>query len=176
MINSFSGKYCFLSSFYPTQIKYGGIYPTAEHAFQAAKTLSMNERFKIAQLATPGQAKRAGRKVTLRADWEDIKLQVMEEILLVKFFNRELAEKLISTGGQMLVEGNNWGDTFWGVCDGKGQNHLGKLLMGVRAICRKKFPKLAAKYPLPVVDCANLSLAGLDGSEDPIDIALQVCA
>lgn len=177
MIDSFSGKYAFLSNFYPAQIRYGGIYPTAEHAYQAIKTTSLKERFEIAQLATPYQAKRAGKKVTLRADWEDVKLQVMEEILVIKFFNEELAEQLIATGVQMLIEGNNWGDTFWGVCNGKGQNNLGRLLICIRAICRKKFPDIAAKYPLPIIDRTNPAYADLASNEDAMDIAIQVlCA
>jgi ribA/ribD-fused uncharacterized protein len=176
MIDSFTGEYAFLSNFYPAHVRYGGIYPTSEHAFQAMKTLSLKERLEIAKLPTPAQAKRAGKKLTLREDWEDIKLCVMEKILLVKFSDRELAEKLIATGGQMLVEGNNWGDRFWGVCNGEGDNNLGKLLMRVRATCRKKYPDLAAKYPLPEVDCTDLSWAGMDGTEDPEIIALHVCA
>lgn len=168
MITSFSGEYAFLSNFYPTQIRYGGIYPTAEHAYQAMKTLSLNERFKIAKLTTPGQVKRAGREVTLRPDWEDIKLRVMEEILYNKFHNRELAKKLIATGGQVLVEGNTWGDTYWGVCNGKGKNNLGKLLMAVRATYRKNYPDIAVKYPLPVID-------GVGSPETEEDMVLQVC-
>lgn len=149
MIDSFSGEYAFLSNFYPSQIRYGGIFPTAEHAYQGMKTLSMKERMEIAKLPTPGQAKRAGKKVTLRKDWELIKLQIMEGILLVKFSNKEMAEQLIATGDQILVEGNTWGDRYWGVCNGQGQNNLGKRLMRVRTVCRKKFPDIAAKYPLP---------------------------
>lgn len=134
MINSFSGRYAFLSNFYPEQIEYEGIlYPSSEHAFQAAKTLDKTERLRISKLETPGQAKRAGRKVTLRPDWEENKIYVMKDILLIKFSNPDLMKKLISTGKRKLVEDNNWGDTFWGVCNGKGENNLGKLLMVIRA-------------------------------------------
>lgn len=150
MILFFSGEYAFLSNFYPAQIRYGGIFfPTAEHAFQSMKTLSMKERLEIAKLPTPGQAKRAGKKVTLRKDWEKIKLRIMKEILLVKFSNIELAEQLIATGDQILIEGNTWGDRYWGVCNGQGQNNLGKLLMRVRTVCRVKYPDIAVNSPPP---------------------------
>jgi len=133
MIDSFSDRYSFLSNFYPCRIEYEGIiYPSAEHAFQAAKTLNIQQRKQIADATTPGIAKRMGRKVILRNDWEDVKLGVMTEILRKKFQNRELANKLLTTGSQELVEGNYWHDYFWGVCNGKGQNHLGKILMKIR--------------------------------------------
>ncbi len=134
MINSFNGEYAFLSNFYPALITYKNInYPTSEHAFQAAKTLDAEKRQMIAILDTPGKAKRAGRKLEIRPDWESVKLYVMLEILRIKFSNSDLACKLISTGQKFLAEGNNWNDTFWGVCSGKGKNQLGRLLMRVRA-------------------------------------------
>ena len=73
-----------------------------------------------------------GRSVSLRPDWEDIKDDVMLEGLYRKFTNDELAEWLLDTGDEELVEGNWWGDRYWGVCNGIGQNKLGKLLMKVR--------------------------------------------
>lgn len=133
MIDSFSGKYRFLSNFWPCEIEYEGIkYPSTEHAFQAAKTLDIEERKRIAQLDTPGKAKRAGKSVELRSDWESIKIGVMREILQLKFADKKLAQQLLDTGDEELVEGNTWGDKFWGVCDGEGQNYLGLLLMDVR--------------------------------------------
>ncbi len=134
MIKEFTGKYRFLSNFYPAPLIYEGIqYPTSEHAYQAAKTLYIESRFMIAELKTPGQAKRAGRKIIIRSDWENVKLQVMEDILFCKFNqNPRLMGLLIDTGTQELQEGNYWGDRFWGVCRGSGQNHLGNLLMKVR--------------------------------------------
>lgn len=134
MINSFEGEYAFLSNFYEHPISNGVItFPTNEHYFQAMKTLEDDERLAIAKAATPGQAKRMGRKVKLRADWESIKLDVMETAVRIKFTDPELAAKLIATGDEELVEGNWWNDTFWGVCNGVGENHLGKILMKVRA-------------------------------------------
>ena len=126
-------EYRFLSNFYPSPITYEGIrYPTVEHAFQAAKSLKASDKFCIAALSTPGKAKRAGRGLKLREDWEAVKLNVMKYLLILKFQDKVLKEKLLETKGKELVEGNYWLDYFWGVCAGKGQNHLGKLLMQVR--------------------------------------------
>lgn len=134
MINSFEGEYAFLSNFYEHPISNGVItFPTNEHYFQAMKTLEDDERLAIARAETPGKAKRMGRSVKLRPDWESIKLDVMETAVRIKFTDPELAAKLIATGNEELVEGNWWNDTFWGVCNGVGENHLGKILMKVRA-------------------------------------------
>ena len=88
--------------------------------------------------ASPVIAKRIGRKVNLRADWEDVKCDIMKELLKKKFENAELAEKLLATGDMELVEGNNHGDRFWGMVNGVGKNMLGKLLMEVRDDLRNK--------------------------------------
>lgn len=132
-INSFKDEYGFLSSFYPCMIQYEGQwYPSVEHAYQAAKTLVESEQRKIANAATPGQAKRLGQKVTLRDDWEEIKIDIMRHLVHVKFADQDLAKQLDATGDAQLVEGNYWGDTFWGVCRGVGKNVLGCILMEVR--------------------------------------------
>ena len=134
MINSFEKEYSFLSNFYDSPIVEDGItYPTNEHYFQAMKTLDLKKRKEIAACDTPGKAKQMGRKVFLRPDWEDVKIDVMETGLRKKFSNPDLAKKLVATGNEELVEGNWWNDTFWGVCEGVGENHLGKLLMKIRA-------------------------------------------
>lgn len=133
LINSFRNEYFFLSNFFPVIIWNAGIrYPSAEHAYQAAKTLDMDMRRKIAAMPKPGQAKRAGRNVDLRPDWDTVKLDVMRRILELKFSVPSLKAKLIATGDAHIVEGNTWGDRFWGVCNGAGANHLGKLLMALR--------------------------------------------
>lgn len=132
-IQRFSGVYRFLSNFYPCEVKYRKrVYPSAEHAFQAMKTLDPDMRRRIAALATAQDAKKAGRDLTLRSDWEDIKLEEMASILRVKFADPVLRNHLLETAPAELIEGNWWGDTFWGVCDGRGENHLGKLLMELR--------------------------------------------
>ena len=133
MINCFDGEYAFLSNYYNSPITHDGItYPTNEHFFQAMKTLKIDERLAIAAAETPGQAKRMGRSVTLRSDWEKIKSYYMELGLRLKFQNPDLAAKLIATGDEELIEGNDWGDRIWGVCNGEGENRLGKLLMTIR--------------------------------------------
>lgn len=135
-IRSFSGAHRFLSNFYPSPwVELDGLcYPTVEHAYQAAKTLDAERRYRIQQLATPGAAKRAGRVVPLRAGWEDRKVAVMRSLLERKFVEKNLRAALLATGDAVLIEGNDWGDTFWGVCRGVGENWLGRLLMDVRAV------------------------------------------
>ena len=96
MITEFDGKYAFLSNFYHAPFTYDGIeYPTNEHFFQAMKTLDQEERKKIAAAATPGKAKRMGRQVQLREDWEEIKEAVMLEGLYLKFADEQLADWLL---------------------------------------------------------------------------------
>lgn len=140
MITSFHDEYAFLSNFYPSKVTLDGIlFPTVEHAYQSYKTLDMKKRALISRLSTPGNAKRYGRTLDLRPDWDDVKLGVMERLLRRKFRIPELEKKLLSTIGSDLVEGNTWGDKYWGCVwqtlpEGKwiGENHLGKLLMQIR--------------------------------------------
>lgn len=137
MIESFSGEHRFLSNFWPSPIKVRGMmFPTVEHAYQAIKTTDEAIRKEISELPTPGKAKRFGKTLTLRSDWEIIKLKVMEALVTAKFKNKKLRAQLLSTGDEIIQEGNLWGDTFWGVCRGKGENHLGQILMKVRAELR----------------------------------------
>jgi len=132
----FRGKYAFLSNFYPAKVIGWGIeFPTSEHAYVACKTKDMEIRRHIATLNTPGDAKRYGRKIQLREDWDDVKVACMRAILRRKFSDPELRRWLKAVNGD-IVEHNTWHDNFWGVCIcGKctgGQNVLGKLLMEVR--------------------------------------------
>lgn len=132
-ITSFRGNYSFLSNFYPSFVTFEGQrYPAAEDAFQAAKTLDPDERFLFTIMPSPQDAKRAGRQIQLRPDWEDIKLDVMYQIVRSKFENPELKSKLLSTDDVYLEEGNHHGDRFWGTVNGEGRNELGKILMKVR--------------------------------------------
>lgn len=137
MINSFRHQYYFLSNFYNVPITYEGLtYQNNEAAFQAQKTLNDNERMKFTNLA-PNEAKRLGRKVRLRLDWEEVKDEIMYDICIAKFYqNQDLKEKLIATGTQPLEEGNTWGDREWGTVNGVGKNKLGKILMRVRENCK----------------------------------------
>ncbi|KKM92918.1 hypothetical protein LCGC14_1213550 [marine sediment metagenome] len=132
-INSFQGEYKFLSNFFLCDINYNGrTYPSAEHAFQAQKSLKQMDQRKIARLDNPGHAKRAGRKLKIRPDWDKIKLDIMKAILEVKFKGPELGQKLMNTSPAKLIEGNNWNDTYWGICKGQGLNNLGIILMSIR--------------------------------------------
>ena len=134
MIDKFTGEYRWLSNFELCEVCFDGVmYASSEAAYQAAKTLDTHERDDIQAAKTPGQAKRLGQKVAMRKDWDSVKVNVMEEIVRNKFANNpDLKEKLLATGTQELVEGNTWGDKFWGKVDGVGKNHLGKILMKVR--------------------------------------------
>ena len=134
IINDFSGKYRFLSNFWMAQIIVGGRrWASAEHCYQAAKSLLICDWNAIQGCRTPGEAKRMGQKISLRLDWETIKLPVMEDIVRAKFDQHvDLRNKLLATGSAKLVEQNSWGDTFWGVCGNTGHNHLGKILMKIR--------------------------------------------
>jgi len=133
-IAAFEGRHRFLSNFWPCEIPFGGkTYPSVEHAFQAAKTLDEDEREEIRLADSPGKAKKLGRKITLRPDWEEVKFEIMTELVRSKFIiHQDLRDKLIFTGGRELIEGNNWNDVVWGVCKGIGDNNLGKILMQVR--------------------------------------------
>jgi len=151
VIDSFRGRYRFLSNFSPAIVVYNkNAYPTVEHAYQAAKTLDEDWQEAIFWAKSPTEAKRLGRKVPLREDWEQIKLKVMEDLLRQKFSTFEMKSKLLATGNEHLVEGNTWGDNFWGAVKVKklrftyqtyytweGKNHLGKLLMKIREEIRE---------------------------------------
>ena len=133
-IRGFNGPYRFLSNFWPCIVYLDEkAYPSLEHAYQAAKTLDEDERSWVRASAVAGLAKQKGQRVTVRGDWDRIKRRVMFKLVKDKFTRDEsLKEKLLKTGNASLVEDNTWGDTYWGVCNGKGKNHLGKILMRVR--------------------------------------------
>ena len=136
-ISSFTMEHSFLSNFYPCLIEFeGDIYRTLEHAYQAAKTHDPDERRKIREEEQTGKAKKMGRCVTIREDWEQIKVKVMRELLKKKFENPQFRKLLLDTYPHELIEGNNWGDTYWGKCNGHGKNMLGTLLMQIRSELR----------------------------------------
>ena len=138
MIAMFDGKYAFLSNFETSPFTVDGVtFPTVEHWFQAFKTLDPEEFREIAAADTPGKAKRMGRHVTLRPDWEEVKVDVMREGLRKKFAIPRFRTMLLATGDEELMEGNTWHDRTWGrcvceKCGGQGQNLLGQLLMELR--------------------------------------------
>lgn len=140
MIDNFRGEYRFLSNYHMADINFEGItYPSSENAFQAAKSLNENVRRRFTLLSCK-EAKEYGRRVELRPDWEKVKDDVMYTILRDKFTRHaELKALMLQTGDEKLVEGNTWGDTYWGVCNGVGKNKLGKILMRVRKEIREDF-------------------------------------
>lgn len=145
VILRFDGPFRFLSNFWPCQIDFEGItYKSSEAAYQAAKTLDTEQRKEIA-LLSPGGSKAAGRNLTLRPDWEEVKVKIMYVIVTEKFKNPDLRKMLMDTGDAYLVEGNTWGDCIWGVdlTKGVGDNMLGQILMKVRnEILEEEFKKL----------------------------------
>lgn len=138
-IKSFEGKYRFLSNFWPCKVVLDGvIYPSTEHAYQAAKTHNIAVRFLIRDATSAGAAKKTAKKLIVMSElemsfWNKKKDDVMLGLLRQKFSHgSQLADRLLSTGSDELIEGNWWGDVYWGVCKGVGKNRLGILLMQVR--------------------------------------------
>ena len=140
-ITSFRGDYHFLSNFYESPLEYEGLrYQNAETAFQAHKCTDDGEKAEFSSLAA-NKAKRLGRQVKLREDWEEVKTGLMLQIVRAKFAqNPELADELLRTGDRKLIEGNTWHDVFWGMDlnTGQGENHLGRILMQVREEMREE--------------------------------------
>ena len=147
MITKFKGDFRWLSNFWAVQVVLDGtVFPSVEHAYVAAKTLDAQVREKIRRLPTAADAKRfgkrIGRSIPFRPAWnDDLKLQVMRDLLRQKFSDPDLRQRLITTGDEKLVEINFWHDQVWGRCScpkcgGKGQNQLGDLLMQIREECR----------------------------------------
>lgn len=136
-IIEFNKEFHFLSNFYPATFECDGIiWKDSETAYQAAKSDDWNIRKEFSSQLTPGAAKRNGKLLTLRADWDEVKVKIMLEIVYEKFQqNLDLKQKLIATWPRKLEEGNYWRDTFWGVCpagSGIGKNMLGIILMDLR--------------------------------------------
>ena len=143
MIDKFQGHWRFLSNFYPCKISDGIEYPSVEHYYVAMKVdddqlingkyyTPSDFREMISKVESPAIVKKIGKLVKVRKDWGSKKIHIMNWAVREKFKNKELSEMLLSTGDVELIEGNTWGDTFWGVCNNKGKNHLGKILMEVR--------------------------------------------
>lgn len=133
IIDRFVGEYSFLNNFYVSSIWIDGKqYKTCEHAYQAHKTLNETSREMIRKAADPSIAKKLGRGVEMRPDWEDVRIDLMKSFIRKKFESPFLSDLLLKTGEAELVHDNKWNDKFWGVCRGVGENWLGKILMEVR--------------------------------------------
>jgi ribA/ribD-fused uncharacterized protein len=139
-ITDFHDGYTYLSNFSSHALLISGQkWPTVEHAFQAAKTTDRGQQQMIRAATSPGLAKRLGKTVTLRPNWNDMRVRVMEKLVALKFAQwPELGLKLRATGDALIVEGNKWHDNFWGSCSCPrcqhitGENHLGLILMQIR--------------------------------------------
>ena len=140
----FKDEYEFLSNHYPSKILHRGTFwLTVEHAYQAAKCKDLELEEEIRKTSSPKEAKRIGKRVQLREDWEEIKVDIMTDLVLCKFTQYEdLRTRLLATGDQHLVETNFWHDNFWGDCvcrkcvDFLGKNILGIILMEIRDFWR----------------------------------------
>ena len=141
VIDSFKGEYEIFSNFYPCQVEYNDIiFPTVEHAYQAAKSVDISFHYKLAGLTAnyAGYAKKLGRKVELRPEWEILKIAIMRNLITQKFSSGIFKKALLDSKGSELIEGNHWHDNFWGNCtcvkckNIVGKNILGKLLMELR--------------------------------------------
>ncbi len=146
-VEAFQGEYRFLSNYWPVQVEHEGItYPSVEQAYKAAQTLNIDARKKIAAITPNKKHLKTEIEAILteygrREDWNnDMRLSIMKDLLPQKFDGRdkELREKLLATGNRELIEGNDWRDVFFGICDGVGENYLGKFLMNVREQIKNK--------------------------------------
>lgn len=140
---SFRGPRFFLSNFYPATVALlvGPVFPTSEHAYVWHKFLEPADQALIEMAPTAKDAKRLGGRrggLTQRGDWDLVKLEVMRKVVLLKFRQHEdLRLALCATGNEPLIEENEWGDRYWGTCNGVGENWLGKVLMEVREQLRR---------------------------------------
>lgn len=133
-ILGFFGDYRYLSNYQFVDVEFEGMkFRSTEHAYMAAKTLDLELRKHIASFDHPKEAKAFARTIELREDWDLIKFDIMKDLLIQKFAQEPFKSKLLSTGEAYLEETNTWGDIIWGVCKGKGQNNLGRILMEIRA-------------------------------------------
>jgi len=136
-IRQFKGEFRFLSNFYPSPVKFKGIlYPSVEHAYQSAKSADPAWKQICADAGMkPSKIKKASAHIQLVADWDEIRIPVMQECLELKFRREPFKSWLLDTRDAYLLEGNWWGDTFWGVDlnTNTGHNHLGNLLMTLRS-------------------------------------------
>lgn len=140
-IDSFRGQYRFLSNFFPAVVVFDGrTFQSTEAAYQSAKFLDPRIRDQFVPLAA-NDSKNLGNLIQCRDDWDVVRDDVMWDLLNQKFSQPEFRRLLKNTAPRMLVEGNNWHDTYWGVCNGcrkignhppTGRNMLGTMLMRIR--------------------------------------------
>ncbi len=131
-IKGFQGQHRFLSNFYPCKIDFEGrTYWSSEAAYQASKSEDEETKEGFTTL-NARQSRTLGKEIQSRKDWDSIKLNVMYRILRAKFSREPQRSHLLDTEDAYLEETNYWHDRFWGIYNGEGLNHLGRLLMLVR--------------------------------------------
>lgn len=170
----FKNEYAFLSNMYSCPVKFDGeVFPCVETAFQYAKCADENDKERF--MNTRGfwvngyTARSIGRKVKLRSDWDTYRLEVMKELLEDKFYHHEkFREGLKLTRKIEIVEDNTWDDTFWGKCNGKGENNLGKMLMEIREEIQK-----IDGYPLKVIVAGSRSFDNYELLKEKLDFYLK---
>lgn len=133
VISEFKGEYAFLSNFYKRPVVYEGItYGSTEAAYQAQKCSTDGQKLEFTKL-TPSQSKQRAKIIAVRDGFYEDNMQIMYDLNMYKFTTyADLKEKLLATGDKLLIEGNTWGDRFWGQVRGVGENYLGIILMLVR--------------------------------------------
>lgn len=141
-ITSFRGPYGFLSNFYPAPIKiFKRTFASSEILYQALKAKEDIEKTLdiFSEVVDPAEAKRLGKGLPLKDNWDDIKEDVMSFVVDLKFKqNIALQRRLVYTQPHLLIEGNMWHDNFFGHCfcpkckDQDHKNILGKILMKKR--------------------------------------------
>ena len=138
-IKGFFDEYGFLSNFFEASVFFeGDTYLSTESAYQASKCNDIKNRNSFFRLSA-NESKKLGQKVELRKDWDERKYDLMSIIVFDKFYRyRGLRELLLVTGDKYLEETNHWGDQYWGVFSGVGENNLGKILMGIRDFWKRK--------------------------------------
>lgn len=138
-VKGFFGEYRFLSNFHPAPVLFEGeMYPSSENAYQAAKCVNLSDKVQFLT-CNPAQAKKLSKTILVKENWHSTKYDAMAAIVFDKFYrNPDIRQGLIELRQKYLEETNHWGDVYWGVCNGKGENKLGKILMGVRAIWNSK--------------------------------------
>jgi len=147
-IHGFFEQYRCFSNFHPCPVEIDGLtYPSSEHAYMAMKTTDAFQRKKLAfEIVKPGDAKKFGGPgggITLREGWDaGLRDTEMDRVVYAKFSQNKAEQSiLLSTLGKSLHETNWWKDTYWGVCEGIGQDKLGKTLERVRdRIAREMIP------------------------------------
>jgi len=136
MILQFNDTYRWLNNFAAVEVEFEGLrFNSVEHAYQAAKSSDIDWRLYCANEVDPDNVRKSVKLISIRPDWEYVKVSIMEKLLIQKFDQAPYADLLMATDNTYIINGNIWEDTFWGVDmgTGKGTNKLGHLIMKIRS-------------------------------------------